>query len=234
MKTAMLVEFRAHKDVLVQMLVLCLVVCVVTSLSFASPVAMIACVGAMMPMLMMFTLFGSDAHNGWERYRAAMPASRASIVVGKYVLFFATCLAALVIAFCVAKALGLVVPFLPFGEEAATSFIDDASQSAVLVCSGLVGMCTTFGFATVMLPFIVRFGMTKAVRIVPTVIFLMLLPVFIWAADSMLVKDALFGPFATWLDAHFFLAMTALCCTVLLLYVISCLVSVKLYCGKEL
>ena len=84
MKTAFLSEFITSKNVLMQSVVIYVVVSLVIGVSMQSPIAMVACIGAMTPFLMVFTFCALDGLNGWERFRATLPVFRAAIVASRY------------------------------------------------------------------------------------------------------------------------------------------------------
>ncbi|MDO4443175.1 MAG: ABC-2 transporter permease, partial [Slackia sp.] len=84
MKAAFLSEFITSRNVLMQSLAIYAAASLVIGISMQSPTAMVACIGAMTPLMMVFTFCALDAANGWERFRATLPVSRAAIVASRY------------------------------------------------------------------------------------------------------------------------------------------------------
>ena len=175
MKTAFLSEFITSKNVLMQSVVIYVVVSLVIGVSMQSPIAMVACIGAMTPFLMVFTFCALDGLNGWERFRATLPVSRAAIVASRYANVLVASVFVLFLGWAVALALSAAVSVLPFDADTVEAFASEASDPTMLLCAGVLGMGVTLFAASFILPFAMRYGMTKAVRIVPVVL-IMLLP----------------------------------------------------------
>ena len=80
MKAAILSEFSAIKNVLLQQFAIYLIVGLVIGISMGTTIAMVACISAMAPILMVFTFAGYDNMNGWALSRH-LPVARESLVI---------------------------------------------------------------------------------------------------------------------------------------------------------
>lgn len=233
MKTAFLSEFITSKNVLMQSVVIYVVVSLVIGVSMQSPVAMVACIGAMTPFLMVFTFCALDGLNGWERFRATLPVSRTAIVASRYANVLVASVFVLFLGWAVALALSAAVSVLPFDAATAEAFASEASDPAMLLCAGVLGMGVTLFAVSFILPFAMRYGMTKAVRIVPVVL-IMLLPASIFLLRQVPDMARLFSDISMWLDQNVVLASVVFIAAVLTAYAASCVVAVAMYRSKEL
>lgn len=233
MKTAFLSEFITSKNVLMQSVVIYVVVSLIIGVSMQSPLGMVACIGAMTPFLMVFTFCALDGMNGWERFRATLPVSRAAIVASRYANVLAASVVMLLLGWAITMALSAAVPALPIGVEAAESFASEASNPALVLCAGVLGMGITLFAIAFILPFALRFGMTKAIRIAPIALAL-LLPVSIFFMRQVPDMAQLLSRASLWLDQNIVLATALFITAVLTAYAASCVVAVAMYRSKEL
>lgn len=233
MKTAFLSEFITSKNILVQSAVIYVVVSLVIGVSMQSPLAMVSCIGAMTPFLMVFTFCALDGLNGWERFRATLPVSRAAIVASRYANVLAASVVMLLLGWSIAMALSSIVPALPLDAAAAESFASEAENPALVLCAGVLGMGVTLFAAAFILPFALRFGMTKAVRIVPVVLIL-LLPASIFLMRQVPDAAEFLSRVSLWLDQNIVLATAAFIAAVLAVYAASCAAAIAMYRTKEL
>lgn len=237
MKAAFLCEFATIRNALAQMAVLYLIIGVVVGIAMESSVAMVACISAMTPFLVVFTLSGYDDANGWERFRACLPISRSAIVFGRYAIVMLSSITMAIFAVIVALILAQVVPFLPLAEGAAEGLIAQ-SDPLTLISSALAGASIILLVTALILPFVLRFGMNKAMRIVPIVIVLLFVVAVPFAGNALADLAgagwmAVFVAFAN--DPRNLLAvMGAIAAIVLVVYAISCVAAARLYRRKEL
>ena len=237
MKAAFLCEFATIRNALAQMAIIYLIIGVVVGIAMESSVAMVACISAMTPFLVVFTLSGYDVANGWERFRACLPISRSAIVIGRYAIVLLSSIAMAAFAVVVALALAQLAPILPLAEGAAEGLIAQ-SDPLTLISSALAGTSIILLVTALILPFVLRFGMTKAMRIVPVVIVLLFVvavpligDVFADLASTGWMSD--FVAFAN--DArNLLVVMVAIAVAVLVVYAISCAAAARLYRRKEL
>ena len=235
MKAAILSEFSAVKNVLLQQFVIYLVVGVFVGIGMGSATAMVACISAMAPILMVFTFAGYDSMNGWERFRATLPVSRDALVIGRYANVFLTSLATLVAAFVIALLLGQLVDVLPIDAETAQFISEEVRDPAMIVGGGLMGMCVMLLMTAVLQPFILRYGMTKAMRWVPAGLMLVFF-IAVLILPQVIDAPAFLVDFIAWSENPDNLPLLVGGLTVLSLgvYCISCAAAMALYRKKEL
>lgn len=234
MKAAFLCEFTTIRSTFAQLAIIYLIIGVVLGVAMESLVALTACIGAMTPFLLIFTLAGYDATNGWERFRACLPVSRGAIVASRYAIVLVATLAMIALSCILALALGALAPMLPLSASAAESLAEQADLSLLLI-SGLGGSGIVLLVSALVLPFLIRFGMNKAMRIVPVVVMLAILLAIAsfsqlaeLGAVAQLLHDTVENP------ASQPLVIAGTVVAVLAIYVISFLAAVRLYRSKEL
>lgn len=237
MKAAFLCEFATIRSALLQMAIIYLVIGVVVGIAMESSVAMVACISAMTPFLVVFTLSGYDEANGWQRFRACLPISRGAIVFGRYAIVLLSSIVMAAFAVIVALVLAQAAPYLPLADGAAESLAEQ-SDPLMLVAGALAGTAIILLVTALILPFVLRFGMNKAMRIVPVVI------VLLFVVAVPLIGDALtdlsgFGWVADLIafvndESNLLIAMASAAAATLAIYAVSCAVAARLYRSKEL
>lgn len=237
MKAAIICEFIVIRNILVQMVFIYLIVGVVVGIAVQSSIALVACIAAMTPFLAVFSLAGYDEANGWERYRACLPISRGAIVAGRYVTVLAITGAMALLAVAVALLLTQAAPYLPLPAETSAVLSAEANP-LLLLASAATGACLILAVAALMLPFIMRYGITKATRIAPVVVvllFVLAMPAAMDALAGMQAVPWLADPMAFVADETNLPVIIAVAVIVMLaLYAISCAVAVRMYRSKEL
>lgn len=242
MKAMVFSDLVTMKRNLLQLMGICVFVALFISVGTETLVATGACISAMIPIMYLFSIAAYDEMNKWEVFRLTLPLSRMQVVAGRYVSFLLVALVSCVAGIALCLLLGLVA-------GAVASGVGENPQGmlytfSVLALDGTgveaaVGGCVG-GFAVVVimaaasLPFIMKFGMMKAVRIIPLAIAALL---FLFV--TLFVGD---GPFAyllpdmtQWLDGvglHVLLA--GLVAVVTVLFAVSFLAAARLYAHREL
>ena len=233
MKAAFLCEFATIRSTFAQLVLIYAIIAIVLGIATESLVALTACVGAMTPFLVLFTLAGYDATNGWERFRACLPVSRGAIVASRYVVVLATTLAMIALACVLAMALGALAPSLPLSESTAESLAAQADLP-LLLGAGLAGGSIVLLVSALILPFLLRFGMNKAMRIVPVVVML----AFLLGAASLTQLSELNAviEFVAFVEnpVNQPAVIAGFIVGVLAVYLVSCLAATRLYRNKEL
>ena len=191
MKAAFLCEFATIRSALLQMAIIYLVIGVVVGIAMESSIAMVACISAMTPFLVVFTLSGYDEANGWQRFRACLPISRGAIVFGRYAIVLLSSVVMATFAVVVALVLAQAAPYLPLADGAAESLAAQ-SDPLMLAASALAGTAIILLVTALIMPFVLRFGMNKAMRIVPVVIVLLFV-VAIALVDALAGISWLYG-----------------------------------------
>lgn len=233
MKTALLSELITSKNVLIQSFAIYAAVSLVIGISMQSPIAMVACIGAMTPFLMTFTFCALDGMNGWERFRATLPVSRAAIVVSRYANILIATVVMVLTAWCIGMLLSIALPALFPDWEVSAAFAQEASDPAVFLFAGMSGSGIVLAIAAFVLPFAMRFGMTKSIRIIP-VFAMMLIPVSIFFIQQLPDVARLAADVSLWIDQHVALASMIFIVVVLAVYAASCVAAIAMYRKKEL
>lgn len=237
MKAAFLCEFATIRNALLQMAAIYLIIGVVVGIAMESSIAMVACIAAMTPFLVVFTLSGYDEANGWQRFRACLPISRGAIVFGRYAIVLLSSVAMAAFAVIVALVLAQAAPYLPLAEGAAESLAAQ-SDPLTLAASALAGTAIILLVTALILPFVLRFGMTKAMRIVPIVIVLLFVVAVPLAGDALagISGDGWAANLIAFIDDESNLPaiMAAVAAVVLAAYAASCVAAARLYRSKEL
>lgn len=178
---------------------------------------------AMVPILVMFSLFGYDDQNGWLRYRAALPLARRDIVVGRYLSIVACSLAALVALFSVTMACVLAFPALGIEmEQTSTPEIFSACVASTAIVLVLVAIAQ---------PFSIKFGGSKGVRYIGCA--LMFVGCLIYVASQFVLPDV-FGGLADWISYHPIASLAALVVVSLAIYAASCKLSIRILEKKDI
>lgn len=237
MKAAFLCEFATIRSALLQMAIIYLVIGVVVGIAMESSIATVACISAMTPFLVVFTLSGYDEANGWQRFRACLPISRGAIVFGRYAIVLLSSIVMATFAVVVALVLAQVAPYLPLADGAAESLAAQ-SDPLMLAASALAGTAIILLVTALILPFVLRFGMNKAMRIVPVVIVLLFVVAVPLAGDAL--QGGQLAPVANAIDAFVsdpanqIVVCAAVAIAVLAVYAASCLIAARMYRAKEL
>lgn len=124
---------------------------------------------AMIPFMYLFSISAYDEMNGWERFRLTLPISRRQVAYGRYASMLIVCVCSLVIAIALGLLIGLVVDALPGGIVPEGLRLSNAGVGEV-IGAALLTQVVILLVATLTLPFILRYGMTKATRIAPMVL----------------------------------------------------------------
>lgn len=193
-------------------------------------VTAVACIAAMVPFMYLFSISAYDEQNGWERFRLTLPISRKQVVYGRYASTFLIMLCSLILAIALGLIMGIICTMLPFegipeGLKL-TMFGPDTIVGIALVTQLIILIASIFT-----LPLIIRFGMTKGSRIVPIVLVLALsfgLAFIGNKLDTALLSNILAN------GTTITLALVTITAALLVLYVLSALLSARLYEHREL
>lgn len=175
----------------------------------------------MMTLLMSFSLAGYDDQSGWARFRATLPISRRSLIAGRYavVLGFGLC----AIALCVPLSIAVdAIAFNAVAFEQATPLLYTGVASlaiALLLCSFVMPLVIFFGTARGMRFFVCGIGAFAAVVVVLL---------------GRLLPPSVVSTFVESIEANLLLAVAASIVVALALYGVSCMVSTRIYCRRDL
>lgn len=234
MKTMIVSDFAILRSALLQLAGICLVIGVFMGWAMGSVAGAAAAIAAMVPFMMLFSLAATDEQNGWDRFRLTLPLTRRQVVWGRYaslglIILGTIAFAALVSFAFLAVAAGLQDGMLPDG-------LTPAENPPAAIVGSIVGaVCVISVGMDVALPLIMRFGMTKATRIVPAIVVAALaFGVAFFDGGAVPIAGDLAG-LVQWLDTgnNYLVAAVAIIVAAALLYVVSAAVAAKLYEKRE-
>ena len=229
MKTMIVSDFAALRSALLQLVGICLVVSLFMSYVMGA-VGTSAAIGAMIPFMCLFSLAALDEQNGWERFRL----TRRQVVFGRYASVAIATVLAFVFSLALSFALLAVMGLLPAAwvpESLAPA--ENPPAAIVGATAGSVGIVMIA--MVVALPLIMRFGMTKAARIVPLVVVIVIAGCVSFFDADYLFANGLVSDLVAWLDtgSNYLVAAGATLAAVAILYIASAFLSAKLYEGRE-
>ncbi|WP_239442880.1 ABC-2 transporter permease [Gordonibacter sp. An230] len=225
-------DMQVAKKYLLQQIVVALVVglfitFVTQSLYITAPMLIV-----IIPFSIAFTIIAYDERSGWQQFRLALPISRADVITGRYASIALLVLVGVVVGLAVTGigiAAAQLLPSVPQLAELMSNF----SWQAILMASAM-GLAAIFIMLSIMLPLVSRFGMTKAVRYLPLVIVFGF--VIALNLESNLQMPAFVLDFVNWVKTPEGTLAAALIAVavVVILYLASASLSVKLYAKREL
>ncbi len=136
-------------------------------------IAAVACMGAMVPFMYLFSISAYDEQGGWEQFRLTLPLTRRQVAYGRYASMLAVTGCAMVLALAAGLLIGAVAGALPAGMVPEGLLLGVTTPEMLVVAVVAVGLIILLS-AAVTLPLIMRFGMTKGTRLVPVVMLLVL------------------------------------------------------------
>ena len=125
-----------------------------------------------------------------------------------------------------------MAPLLPL-EEGMRASLSSEFDPGLLAIAGLMGLSLMTAVVALFLPFALRYGLTKAMRVVP-VVMVMLIPVSIALLKQFPSGADVLVRIGGWLDANLVAGGVAFAAAALVVYAASCCVAVSVYRRKEL
>ncbi|MFC2646709.1 MAG: ABC-2 transporter permease [Coriobacteriaceae bacterium] len=183
-----------------------------------------------------FTVLALDERNGWERYRLALPISRANVVSGRYASLAIAVAAGLVVGLVASlAAMALASAFMAMGYDVdGVRALGEGIDPGTYTLSASMGLLFITVALAVTLPLAMRSGMTKAVRFIPMIIVLVVILVSaaIGSNDALFVAEFLDGIFAD-PNGPAMLAVVSLVGSIAL-YAVSAGIAARLYEAREM
>ena len=234
MKAMISFDLRTVSKMAAQQFFVCVLVGVFIAVMTESLYAAATAIAVMVPLSMSFTLVAFDERADWERFRLALPLSRASVMRGRYASIGLLALAGVAEGLVITGALALVAFALP-NVTWLSAVLTDFQVEAYALCT-VIGVAITAFLLSFTLPIVARSGMTKTARWLPVVFVLVLLGLY--AVGSQFDGDGLLRSiteFAAWAAEP---AGCAITCVVIVaasavLYAASCAVASVLYERRE-
>lgn len=165
MNAVFLSELSLSRKYNYQQTIIALVVSIAVAVGMSNIYCIVPIVAITISFSQAFTWIALDEQNGWERFRAAFPLTRAQIMLGR--------MSAIFVKLCIVVAFGVLLQFAmsALGPWMANSFhVDlvgyefDAPYILLVVCMSFLLTSLLIGFA---IPFAARFGMTRSMRYIP-------------------------------------------------------------------
>lgn len=192
-------------------------------------IAAVACMGAMVPFMYLFSISAYDEQGGWEQFRLTLPLTRRQVAYGRYASMLALTGCAMVLALAAGLLIGAVAGALPAGMVPEGLLLGVTTPEMLVVAVVAVGLIILLS-AAVTLPLIMRFGMTKGTRLVPVVMLLAL------SAVAGLLGTGLdtIGLDAVLTSGSIMMVMAVAAVVTLALYGASALLAAQLYERREI
>lgn len=165
----------------------------------------------LMAMMLTITSFSYDALSKWDRYALSLPVTRKEVVASKYLLSIVLCLIGTGLSFLISTAVLTIKPVEDFG------ITEHLYVTGAIVCAALF-------FAAILLPLTFRFGVEKS-RI-------FMIAIFAAPTAMVIVLGKLKVPMPT--EASLLNLAKFLPAAVIVLYLLSYLVSVRIFAKKEI
>lgn len=163
MKTMIYSDYKTVRSILLQLLVIALIIASILAIPFGDVVASTAMVVAIIDLGAVMNLCAYDDTSDWQRFRLTLPLSRTQVVLGRYASVVLIMIGSAVVAAIIGFVLQMTLSTL--GVEGFT--LEPLSlmlpEMAIAV---MVATCLALLAVAVALPFIMRFGMTKATRFI--------------------------------------------------------------------
>lgn len=234
MRTMIVSDWTILRPTLLQWAAISIFVAVALGWGMDSMVAAAAAVTGMVPFMLMFNLAASDEQNGWDRFRLTLPITRRQVVFGRYASLGVTIVATVVFVLALSLAYLAVASLLPSGMLS-EGLAPEGNPPSLILFGFLVTVFVIMLALDVTLPLIIRFGITRAIRIIPIVVVIglsiglgFLGPYIAQGLDSLVEV-------IQWLDTGFGYVVTslALVAIAVALYIASAFIAAKLYERRE-
>ena len=178
MKTLVLSDLLSQRSSLGQMTFVLVVVDIIMLISMQSPEAALAGVAVMVPYLMCYSMAMGDEMSGWERLRLTLPMGRNVVVHSRYASVILIAIATCVLAFILNIVLLAIIGAIPqlSGWLGGMTFMGE--KVVGMLASAVLAFAMCLLFCSFTLPFMFRFGITRATRFVPVLAVVVMLVVF--------------------------------------------------------
>lgn len=232
MKAMIMSDLLIAKKYLVQQLGIAIVVGIFICIMIGNLYVVTPAVGVMIPFSLIIMILSLDERANWQQFRLALPISRGDVIRGRYVSFLLLALLGIAVGLLTAFLVIVAAQLMPNVPQLADLMANFSWQALLMV--SVAGISIILVMLAIVMPLFSRFGMTKAVRYLP------LLIIFgVWIAFTLPqngpppafvldVLNLLETPVGTVAVAAGILAIVAV------VYVVSAIVSMRLYKKREL
>lgn len=235
MNAMLISDLAIMRKNLLQLFGVCLIVGVGMAYGTGSLIVATACISSMVPFMYLFNVAAYDELGGWQSFRLTLPLSRREIVLGRYLGVLVALTVSAVFAVVFSFVLGAVVDALPLPADLAKSLSLTENLPDEIVMSGLMGSLCVLVAATVMLPLVTKWGLTRGTRLVPVIIVLAV-PLGVWARKLEAVQGFIAPLREAWASGSVSVTtvFTIGIGLALLLLAASALIAMRLYETREL
>lgn len=109
----------------------------------------------MISLFAFFQLFGLDEHEGWESVRLSLPVSRRQVIMSRYIILAALLVVFLVLGVLVGAGITAIVTYVKFGDVTLQPVRD------VLMLAGIC-LLAVLAYLAIELPLFFKMGLSKA------------------------------------------------------------------------
>lgn len=234
MKSKIVFELRYLAKNMVGTLGFLFIVIIFTGVLSQTMVPVTAALSAMLPLLYFLTLGSSDEINRWQEYQLTLPITRMGMVISRLVVVIATGVS-VVIAAALCSLLILAATMLAPSFPAMESLTLESNPIDLIWICGLIGSAFALVIIAISLPFLAKFGMTRAVRYIPIAFALLFLLAMVLGNEGGLLSA--YASNLTWwvaTDEHARVILLAgLVGFVFILNIISLAISISLFKKRE-
>lgn len=232
MKAMIVSDFAVVRSALLQLLAIGVVIALFMGYVMGA-VGTAAAIAAMVPFVGLFSLAAYDEQNSWERFRLTLPLTRRQVVFGRYASIALLTAGSLTLALILGLGIAALAELLP-AEWLPESLSPTENTPLMIVGSTIGGVSIVAMAMAVSMPVITRFGMTKAARIVPVIVVLVV-AFAVAFFDSGFQPTGVLADLVLWLDTgnNYLLLAAIMVVVVALIYVASAFIAAKLYEKRE-
>ena len=170
MKAMIVSDFAVLRSALLQLLGICAIIALFMGYVMGA-VGTAAAIAAMVPFMGLFSLAAYDEQNNWERFRLTLPLTRRQVVFGRYASIALLTVGFLALALALGLGIAALAGLLP--AQWLPESLSPAENTPEMIVGSTIGGVSVVAIAmAVAMPVITRFGMTKAARIVPVIVVL--------------------------------------------------------------
>lgn len=239
MKAMIISDFLAIKSAAGPLILVAVTITLFTAL-IGGPIASIACLGAMIPAMYLFAEQAIDDTQNWSGFRLTLPLSRAKIVCGRYstvLLFMLIGLGLGALGGLLMMGLASLIPSdtaIPLLDKLTQTFSGTVSPSE-LGMTVLSTLIFTLVGSALTLPFVLRYGLTRASRLIPVALCFIFLLLYFALPDFLDTNGLLSAVDAVSLTSPMTMIAILLGLTLAAFgfYALSAWMAVKLYTKRE-
>ena len=223
MKLMLVSDFTQIKRSLASTMLVCIFIVVVMTISMGTPIVGAAAVAAMLPYIVVYSVLANDEATGWAKLRDTLPLSRRDIVFGRYAGTLIVVIISCIIAIALSLATAAVSGALGMGGDSLGAFNEGGVVKATALTS-LIGVAISLIMLALILPLVMRLGLTRTARVLPIVFVLIVCAFFGFMSDSLPAMIP---------EASLPLIGAGFAIGALVLFAASALVTCKLYEARE-